>query len=102
MRSISVFDRAVNTTLAPASANSATLASPIPRLAPVIKTVFPDKSIASSLVNMGVPTMAHGGKTMQPLEQRDELSQIQRIYEGRVFDVSTFNFIHRVFGWSIW
>ena len=53
MRSISAFDRAVNTTLAPAAANSATLASPIPRLAPVIKTIFSDKSIAQSLVNMG-------------------------------------------------
>ena len=76
MRSISGFYRAVNTTLAPAAANSATLASPIPRLAPVIKTVFPDKSIALSLVNMAVPTMAQGGKTMQPLEQCDELPQI--------------------------
>ena len=38
--------RAKSETLALHSANALAAASPIPRLAPVMKTVFPDKSIA--------------------------------------------------------
>ena len=46
--------------------------------------------------------MAQGGKTMQPLEQCDELPQDLVHLRRKGFYVSTINFIYRTVGWVIW
>ena len=45
--------------------------------------------------------MAQGGKTVQPRRTMMNCTNLFN-YKGRVFHVSTINFIYRTVGWIIW
>ena len=100
MRSISTFDRAVNTTLAPfGKFGNACFANPATGACD--QNGFPDKSIAQSLVNMALPTMAQGGKPCNPLNNAMNCHKFISL-RRKGFYVSTINFIYRTVGWVIW